>query len=90
MYNKIKNIFFIVTFITFVLFTAKYYFSEKNIILINKSRTSYASSIEHSNIDLPLLENDTSDVIYYMNELEDFKNKRKKRIWEKLISDMNE
>ena len=35
---------------------------------------------------LPLLKNDTNNVIIYKNELEEFKNKRKKRPWEELIS----
>ena len=40
--------------------------------------------------NLPLLKNDTNNVIIYKNELEEFKNKRKKRPWEKLISNLNE
>ena len=36
--------------------------------------------------NLPLLKSDTNNVIIYKNELEEFKNKRKKRFWEKLIS----
>ena len=38
-------------------------------------------------VNLPLLKNDTNHVIIYKNELEEFKNKRKKRPWEELISD---
>ena len=40
--------------------------------------------------NLPLLKNDTNNVIIYNNELEEFKNKRKKRPWEELISNQNE
>ena len=36
--------------------------------------------------NLPLLKNDTNNVIIYKSGLEKFKNKRKKRIWENLIS----
>ena len=37
-------------------------------------------------INLPLLKNDTNNIIIYIDDLEEFKNKRKKRIWENLIS----
>ena len=40
--------------------------------------------------NLPILKNDTSNIIVYINDLEDFKKKRKKRFWEKLISNKNE
>ena len=90
MYNKIKNIFFIIIFLIFIIFVTKYYFSEKNIVFTNKSRTSYVTSLDNEKNNLPLLENDTSNVIVYINDLEEFKSKRKKRIWEKLISNDNE
>ena len=90
MYNKIKNIFFIIIFLIFIILVTKYYFSEKNIVFTNKSRSSYVTSLDNEKNNLPLLENDTSDVIVYINDLEEFKSKRKKRIWEKLISNDNE
>ena len=37
-----------------------------------------------------LLKNDTNNIIIYIDDLEEFKNKRKKRIWENLISNKNE
>jgi hypothetical protein len=36
--------------------------------------------------NLPVLKNDTKNIIIYKNDLEEFKKKRKKRPWEKLIS----
>ena len=87
MINKIKNIAFLTSFLIFTFFVFKYYFSDQNIIYTNKSRSTY--SLE-SNQSLPLLESDTDNIIVYKNDLEDFKNKRKKRIWEDLISNSNE
>jgi hypothetical protein len=49
-------------------------------------RSIYSSK---SHRDLPLLKNDTNNIIVYKNDLEEFKKKRKKRIWEGLISDEN-
>ena len=90
MFKKIKNTFFLISSIIFILLVSKHYFSEQNIIFTNKSRSSYSWTAIINNKDFPLLKNDTNNVIVYINDLEDFKNKRKKRFWEKLISNKNE
>ena len=90
MYKKIKNIFFLVIFFIFIFLVTKYYFSEQNIIFTNKSRSSYLVTLKNVKNNLPVLKNDTNNIIVYINDLEDFKNKRKKRIWEDLISNKNE
>ena len=78
MHKKIKNIFFILSLFIFVFLVTKHYFSEKNFIFTNKSRSLYSLSINKYSKDLPLLKNDTNDIIIYKNDLEEFKNKRKK------------
>ena len=90
MYKKIKNIFFLIFFFSFIFLVTKYYFSEQNRILTNKSRSSYLVVSGNEKNNLPVLKNDTNNIIVYINDLEDFKKKRKKRFWEKLISDQNE
>jgi len=90
MYQKIKNIFIILFFFIFTTLVTKYYFSEENKILTNKSRTSYSIILDRISNKLPLLKNDTNNIIFYLNELEKFEKKRKKRFWEKLISSKNE
>jgi len=82
MLKKIKKIFFLTFLVLFSFLTINYYFSEKNIIHINKSRSSN-SVINYG--ELPLLKSDTSNIIIYKTELEEFK-KKKKRIWENLLS----
>ncbi len=84
MLKKIQKIFFLTSIILFSLFTINYYFSEKNIIHIHKSRSSHSV---YNYEKLHVLKNDTKDIIVYKNDLEEFKKKRKKRIWEKLLSD---
>ena len=90
MYKKIKNIFFLVIFFIFIFLVTKYYFSEKNMIFTNKSRSSYLHSFKNDKNNLPVLKNDTNNVTVFMNDLEDYKSKRKKRFWENLISNKNE
>ena len=90
MYKKIKNVFFLLIFFVFIFIVTKYYFSEQNIIFTNKSRSSYLITSGKDKNNLPILKNDTDDAIVYINDLEYFKSKRKKRFWEKLISNKNE
>ena len=90
MYKRIKNAFFLIIFFTFIFLISKYYFSEQNIVFINQSRSSYETSLDNDKNNLPVLKNDTNNTIIYVSDLENFKNKRKKRFWEKLISNSNE
>ena len=86
MVKKTKNILFYIFFLVFVGSITKYYFSEKNILITNKSRSSYSKLLNDEKINLPILKNDTNDIITYKDELSEFRKKRKKRFWEKLIS----
>ena len=90
MNNRIKNSFFLIIFFAFFFLISKHYFSEQNIILTNQSRSSYETSLKYNNNDLPVLRNDTNNTLVYVSDLDNFKNKRKKRFWEKLISNSNE
>ena len=90
MIKKILNTFFLIFIFTFIFLILKYYLSEKNIIFTNKSRSSYSVKINEDINNLPVLKNDTNNIIFYKDDLEKFKKKRKKRFWEKLISNLNE
>ena len=64
----------------------KYYFSDENIQFTKKSRSLYSLALNNDKNDLPVLKSDTNNIIVYKNDLEEFKKKRKKRPWEKLIT----
>ena len=90
MFNKIKNTLFLIIFSIFTFLVTKHYFSDENVIFTNKSRSSYALQVNIDNKSLPILKNDTNNIIIYKNDVEEFTKKRKKRFWEKLISDKDE
>ena len=90
MFSKIKNTIFLIIFSIFIFLVTKHYFSDENVIFTNKSRSSYALQVNIDNKNLPVLKNDTNNIIIYKNDVEEFTKKRKKRFWEKLISDKNE
>jgi len=78
MYKKIKNIFFLSSFILFLFLTISIYFSDENIRKTNKKRSFYSVKSNINLNNLPLLKNDTNDIIEYKNDIEVFKKKKKK------------
>jgi len=78
MTKKIKNIFYILSFLIFIFLTIFFYFSEKNIVNTHKNRTMHKIKISNKIKDLPLLENNTKNIIEYSNDIENFKKKKKK------------
>ena len=88
MLKRIKNIFYLVLFSIFIILTVTFYFSDLNIKKINKSRSVYQIQIEKDFKKLPLLKNDTKDIIDYSDDIEVFEKKRKKyKFWD-LIKDI--
>ena len=83
----IKNIFCLASLFIFIALTTSYYFSEQNIRATNKSRSFYAVKLHYDTLKLPLLTNDTGDIIEYRNDVQEFRDKIKKWIWEELIKE---
>ena len=82
---KIKNIFYLASLFIFIALTTSFYFSDQNIRATNKSRSFYAVKLLHDALKLPLLANDTDAIIEYRNDVQEFRDKRKKRIFEGLL-----
>ena len=76
--KKIKNIFFLISFCTFATLITYYYFSDENIKKTNKIRSTYNLNLSTNIYNLPLLKNDTDDIIEFSDDLEIFKKKKKK------------
>jgi len=86
MLKEIKYLIFIVIISLFIFFTAKYYFSDEN---IKKSYRSYKNINEKIKIyskELPVLENDTKDVIEYVKQTNK-KKKKKFNFWKLIEND---
>ena len=86
MLKEIKYLIFIIIISLFIFFTGKYYFSDEN---IKKSYRSYKNIDEKIKIyskELPVLDNDTSDVIEYVNQ-SNKKKKKKFNFWKLLEND---
>ena len=84
MLNKILTIiqfFVIVLFLILIIF---YYFSDDNIEKINKNRVDLSSQIFQSLDQLPLLNNDTNNVIEYQNNNTNMDKIKKRSFWDLL------
>jgi len=90
MFKKIKNTFFITSFLIFSILVSKYYFSEENIIKTNKSRSLYLFNLNRENINIPFLKNDTNDVVEYIDEAENFIKKKKNFTFWNLLKKKND
>jgi len=90
MHKKILNISFLLSFLFLIFLVTKHYFSQENVILTNKSRSSYSIMLNEENINLPLLKSDTNNIITYRDDIENFSKERKKWFWENLFNNFNE
>ncbi|MDB3987125.1 hypothetical protein N8210_00295 [Pelagibacteraceae bacterium] len=86
MLKEIKYLIFVAIIILFLFFTGKYYFSNEN---IKKSYRSYKNIDEKIKVyskNLPLLKNDTENIIEYVKQT-DKKKKKKFNFWKLLEND---
>ena len=86
MLKEIKYLIFIVIILLFVFFTGKYYFSDENIKKSYRSQKYIDEKIKVYAKNLPILENNTNDVIEYVKQT-DKKKKKKFNFWKLLEND---
>ena len=78
MYNIFKSLILILVFLFFI-FTFNYYFSEKNKDIVKKNRSNIETNVLKNFSDLPILYNDTNDVIEFNSGLDNSINQNFKR-----------
>ena len=86
MLKEIKYLIFIVIISLFLFFTGKYYFSDENIKKSYRSQKNIDEKIKTYAKNLPILENDTNNIIEYVKQ-SDKKKKKKFNFWKLLDND---
>ncbi len=86
MLKEIKYLVFIIIISLFLFFTGKYYFSDENIKKSYRSQKNIDKKIKIYAKNLPILENDTKDIIEYVKQT-DKKKKKKFNFWKLLDND---
>ena len=86
MLKEIKYLIFIVIISLFLFFTGKYYFSDENIKNSYRSYKNIDEKVKIYSKNLPLLKNDTENIIEYVKQT-DKKKKKKFNFWKLLKND---
>ena len=81
MLKEIKYVVYLLTIFFSIFFVVKFYLSENNIKLSNKVMLQYQNELDKKFNNLPIIKDDTSDIIEYTNEIEEFKNKKQRKFW---------
>jgi hypothetical protein len=86
MLKEIKYLIFIIVISVFIFFTGRYYFSDQNLKNSYRSYKNNDEKIKQYSENLPILENDTQDIIEYVKQTN--KDKKKKfNFWKLLEND---
>ena len=86
MYKKIVNSFHFIFIILLLSYVIIVYFSEDVSLKINQNRSNYFKNIETRVLEIPLLKNDTDNVINF-NLQNNIEKKIKKRYFWNLLKD---
>ena len=84
MLKEIKYVVYLLTIFFSIFFVVKFYLSENNIKLSNKVMLQYQNELDKKFNNLPIIKDDTNDIIEYTNEIEEFKNKKQRKFWDLL------
>ena len=86
MLKEIKYLIYIIVISVFIFFTGRYYFSDENLKNSYRSYKNNDEKIKQYSENLPILENDTQDIIEYVKQTN--KDKKKKfNFWKLLEND---
>ncbi len=84
MYIKTLNTIMIIIVFSFIIAILKYYSSSKNMDEKNYNRLNIDEILKEKISDLPILLNDTSDVIEFNNSINENIIKKKRSFWDLL------
>jgi len=82
---KALNIFFFLLILIFFWYIYIYYSSKINILIKETNRTNIDQIIKDKTFNIPILKNDTNNVIEFNNSISDKKNINKPRSFWKLL-----
>ena len=84
MIKEVKYLFYFLIIFFSIFFVIKFYLSENNFKRSNKVILQHRNELDNKFNNLPIIKNDTNNIIVYTNEVEDFKNKKPRKFWDLL------
>ena len=85
MFKELKYVFYLLVIFLFIFFISKYYFSDQNKKRSYRSFKSIDQNVEKHLTNLPILKNDTENIIHYVENYTD-QNKKTYHFWKLLTS----
>ena len=82
MLKEIKYVAYLLTIFFSIFFVIKFYLSENNIKLSNKVMLQHQNELDKKFNNLPIITDDTNDIIEYTNEIKEFKNRKQRKFWD--------
>ena len=82
MLKEVKYVFYLLTIFFSIFFVIKYYLSENNVKRSNNVILQYQNELDKKFNNLPIIKNDTNDIIEYTKEIEKFKNEKQRKFWD--------
>ena len=82
MLKEIKYVVYLLTIFFSIFFVIKFYLSENNIKLSNKVMLQHQNELDKKFNNLPIITDDTNDIIEYTNEIKEFKNRKQRNFWD--------
>ena len=79
MIKELRYLLFVITIFLFIFFTIKYYFSDQNIKKSNLKINNYNEYLQKFSEKLPVIENDTDNIIEYVDN--DSEKKKEYTFW---------
>ena len=86
MLKEIKYFIYLLVIFSFILLSVKFYVSDDNIKKTFRSLNSVDINIDNFETKLPVISNDTDNIVKYLNN-EDSTNKKKYLFWDLLKSE---
>ena len=86
MFKELKYVLYVIVIFVFIFLTGKFYFSDENKKNYYRSFNNINKKINTYSSNLPLLKNDTDNIIEYV-ENKVSKDKKKYRFWKLLEND---
>ena len=86
MFKELKYVLYVIVIFVFIFLTGKFYFSDENEKNYYRSFNNIKKKINTYSSNLPLLKNDTDNIIEYV-ENKVSKDKKKYRFWKLLEND---
>ena len=84
MLKEIKYLLYSLIIFFSIFFVVRFYLSENNIKMSNQIIFHYQNGLDKKFDNLPIIKDDTNDIINYTNEIEEFRNKKQRKFWELL------